>query len=69
MDKNKPLWTISDVAKYFNVSQATVRRWWAQGFLPPPTKVHRTIRWRPADIEKCLAEATPTEIQVKLPVE
>jgi len=61
--------TIQDLAKAFCVSQATVRRWWAEGRLPPPVKLHRTIRWRPADIEKCLAEATPSEIQVKLPAE
>ena len=69
MDKNKPLWTISDVAKYFNVSQASIRRWWSEGRLPAPVKVHRTIRWRPSDIEKCLSEATPSEIQVRLPAE
>lgn len=42
----------SELAAMFGVQTASIRRWWAQGLLPPPFKTPGgNFRWLKSDIE------------------
>lgn len=49
------LLTIGELAEMVRVPPATVRRWLYRRSGPPPLKVGRHIRFRPADVEAWLA--------------
>ena len=40
-----------DVAKTFGVSEKTIQRWTAAGWLRPARIGHRTVRYRESDLE------------------
>jgi excisionase family DNA binding protein len=49
--------TTADVARLLGISPRTVRRWAADGTLPPPVrKGCRYTRWRLADVQRFLGE-------------
>jgi predicted DNA-binding transcriptional regulator AlpA len=49
------LLTVREVARRLSISERSVWRWTALGFLPPPVHPHaRSTRWRAADIERYL---------------
>jgi predicted site-specific integrase-resolvase len=47
---------VNDVASQLSVGPRTVRRWRAEGRLPPAVEVAGIVRWRPEAIERWLAE-------------
>jgi predicted DNA-binding transcriptional regulator AlpA len=55
MGQDTSLLTIHDVAKVLRCSRRSVRVYVSQGLLPPPVKIGRLARWRPADLEAALA--------------
>ena len=50
------LMNIYQVATLFNVSRQTIRRWWAEGKIPAPIKIGRSLRWRESDIDAFIKE-------------
>lgn len=53
-----------DVAGMLNIGQRTLWRWLAQGLIPQPDlRMERTIRWRPATIDKWLSSQAPLQRQ------
>jgi len=49
--------TYADLAAMLNMGERTVRRWVAEGVLPPPDlRLRGVIRWRPATIEQWLRQ-------------
>ena len=47
--------TAKDLARTFQISTRTVRRWQRAGDLPPPLRIGGSLRWRAADLEAWLA--------------
>ena len=58
MDEREPVMTTKDVATRLQVSTATVSRLAKAGKLPVVRLGHRTLRYRHADVDRLLAEAT-----------
>lgn len=58
------LLTLKEVAEIFKVSKQTIRRWVKRSDFPAPIQIAvtrdkaATIRWRKADIEKLIENAT-----------
>ncbi|QNN24114.1 helix-turn-helix domain-containing protein [Planctomycetales bacterium ZRK34] len=47
--------TYADLAATLNIGDRTVRRWVAEGTLPPPDlRLRGIVRWRPETIERWL---------------
>lgn len=44
--------SIAEFAERLKVKVVTVRRWWAQGLIPPPCRIGHTIRWRLETIQE-----------------
>jgi predicted DNA-binding transcriptional regulator AlpA len=57
MSNDASMMTVQEVADFFKVSKASVRRWVAVGFFPRPLRLSPgTIRFRKADIDRFAAE-------------
>jgi prophage regulatory protein len=57
--KERDLLTVREVAARLGISRWTVWRMATEGILPPPIRLgRRIIRWRIADIEQALRDAT-----------
>jgi excisionase family DNA binding protein len=52
----EPTLTKRDLARYFRVCERTIERLVAQGTLPAPIHIGRSLRWHPLDIDGFLAK-------------
>jgi excisionase family DNA binding protein len=53
------LMTVDDIAKKLNCSTRTVYRLTDRGFVPPPIRLGRLVRWSPEAIDRWLAMGCP----------
>lgn len=49
------LLTVKDLARVFQISARTIRRWQRAGHLPPPLRIGGSLRWPAADLHAWLA--------------
>lgn len=56
---NSLLLTAADLAREFRCNVQTIRRHAKSGFLPPPVKLGRQVRWRRADIVDWIGAGCP----------
>lgn len=47
--------TFAELVKLYGIPERTLRRWIADGRLPPPIKDGRRHVWRESDVDKCFA--------------
>jgi excisionase family DNA binding protein len=57
------LWEYGDVAKHLKCSVRTARRLVAQKILKPLVLGHRTVRFRPADVERAKSKLAGEEVR------
>jgi excisionase family DNA binding protein len=50
--------TAKDLARSFQVSVRTIRRWCRQGRLPAPVRISGTVRWNPTVVQEWLDNGT-----------
>jgi excisionase family DNA binding protein len=53
----EPWWPKKRLADYLEVSERTIERWTAEGM--PCLRSHRTVRYRPSDVEAWLGVVRP----------
>lgn len=54
------LWGPKEVAEYLGIPVQTIYQWRTRGYGPPGRRIGKHVRYRPADVEKWVAEL-PTE--------
>jgi excisionase family DNA binding protein len=52
--KDDCLWTVKDVARYFNCHESSVRRWIHDGLMPPSEKSFGSLRFDKAKVIEAL---------------
>lgn len=61
MNASKPAWVnMRQAAEHLNVSEATIRRWIAEGDLPAVRIGHRNLRIRAEDLDLVVQPILPT---------
>jgi len=53
------LLNVKQVAKALGCTTRTVRRWAAEGRMPPSLRIGRAVRWRRSDLIEWVAEGCP----------
>lgn len=53
------LLNVTEVAEALGCTTRTVRRWAAEGRMPSPLRIGRTVRWRQSDLESWIANGCP----------
>lgn len=53
---NEPLWTVEQLAEFLGVPVRTIYAWRYKRKGPPALRVGKHVRFRPADVERWLAD-------------
>ena len=51
---NNKLWSTRELADYLGVPVQTIYRWRKHRYGPPGRRMGKHIRYRPADVERCI---------------
>jgi predicted site-specific integrase-resolvase len=62
-DLLEPLLTHADLQRLLQVSDRTLRRWAATGFLPAPIRLSRRKRWRREEVRGFLDRLTNADLK------
>lgn len=62
------LLTAKDIAREFQVSIRTVRRWQRAGRLPNPVRIGGTLRWRVTDLAEMYSQSAKSSENTLSPV-
>lgn len=65
MPATSVLYSTADLARIFQVSEATIRIWRHAGKLPPPVPVGRHFRWEPDQLKPLIRSIEGTTVGVR----